>query len=121
MHRRQNPAIETPSVIALPMRPDEWERIAQDLQFSPREAEIARLILQAMGDKEIAAALSVSLSTVRTHLRHIFLRLGIVGRVELVLRIVAAHSKRTSSDSHRQKLILQILPLNIIVVPHLRY
>jgi len=47
------------------------------LKLSVRELEIARMVADDFGDKEIAWRLGVEISTVRTHLKRIFVKLGV--------------------------------------------
>jgi DNA-binding CsgD family transcriptional regulator len=58
--------------------------------LTPREREVARHAVLGRGTDEVAARLSISEHTVRTHLRNIFRKLGIRRRGELtgyVLRV----------------------------------
>jgi DNA-binding CsgD family transcriptional regulator len=48
-----------------------------ELKLSVRELEIARMIADDLSDKEIAWRLGVEISTVRTHLKRIFAKLGV--------------------------------------------
>jgi DNA-binding CsgD family transcriptional regulator len=48
-----------------------------ELRLSVRELEIARMIADDLRDKEIAWRLGVEVSTVRTHLKRIFAKLGV--------------------------------------------
>ncbi|MCP4616889.1 MAG: helix-turn-helix transcriptional regulator [Bradyrhizobium sp.] len=48
-----------------------------DLKLSVRELEIARMVAGDLSDKEIAWRLGIEISTVRTHLKRIFAKLGI--------------------------------------------
>ena len=57
-------------------------RDAQEL--TPQEQAIARLTATGASDKDIAAHLSVSVRTVRTHLEHVYAKLGIHSRRELM-------------------------------------
>jgi DNA-binding NarL/FixJ family response regulator len=52
-------------------------------KLSEREAEIARLACQGMSNKEIASVLRIGASTVKTHLDHVYVKLGVSNRVEL--------------------------------------
>lgn len=61
-------------------------------QLTPRETEIALLVGQGLGYKEMAQQLAMSSSTLNNHLRSIFEKLQINGRVELAL-----HGRRHSS------------------------
>jgi DNA-binding NarL/FixJ family response regulator len=57
-------------------------RRAQDL--TPQEQRIARLAPTGASNKDIATHLAVSVRTVRTHLEHIYAKLGIHLRRELM-------------------------------------
>ncbi|NHA69630.1 helix-turn-helix transcriptional regulator [Phycicoccus flavus] len=59
-------------------------RAPQDL--TPQERRVARLAATGASDKDIAASLTVSVRTVRTHLEHIYLKRGIHSRRELMAR-----------------------------------
>lgn len=48
--------------------------------LSAREVEVLRLIARGCSNSQIAAALSISLPTVATHIRHIFGKLGVDNR-----------------------------------------
>jgi DNA-binding CsgD family transcriptional regulator len=51
--------------------------------LSPREREISLQAVQGMSNAEIAAALELSIATVKFHLSNIFEKLGIVRRSQL--------------------------------------
>ncbi|MEE1211176.1 MAG: helix-turn-helix transcriptional regulator [Treponema sp.] len=56
----------------------------QTLQIlSKRENEIAKLLLQGKTTQETADALFVSVSTVKTHIQHIYEKTGVRNRAEL--------------------------------------
>jgi len=52
--------------------------------LSPREAEILQLIAKGLTNPEVAGILSLSRSTIRTHLEHIYEKLEVTNRVEAV-------------------------------------
>jgi RNA polymerase sigma factor (sigma-70 family) len=54
-------------------------------RLSPREIEVMRHAAAGLGNKELAERLSISRSTVKAHLTHIFQKLRIQGRVELAV------------------------------------
>jgi DNA-binding CsgD family transcriptional regulator len=56
--------------------------------LTPREAEILRLVAQGQTNKEIAAILYVSPLTIRTHLQHVYEKLGVGNRTEAVALIL---------------------------------
>lgn len=64
--------------------PDERRRI---LNISAREAEIAVLIARGMANKQIAAELSISPATVRTHIYNLYQKVGAGSRVELLNKL----------------------------------
>ena len=53
-------------------------------QLSPREIEICLLVCKGLTDQEIASVLGIAFSTVRTHLKHIFMKLDVTNRSELI-------------------------------------
>ncbi len=53
-------------------------------QLSPRETEICLLVCKGLTDREIASVLCIAFSTVRTHLKHIFMKLEVTNRSELI-------------------------------------
>jgi DNA-binding NarL/FixJ family response regulator len=55
-------------------------------KLSPREVQIARCLLDGQSDKEIAAKLGISYWTVRSHVQHVFDKLGVINRRELMVR-----------------------------------
>jgi DNA-binding NarL/FixJ family response regulator len=53
--------------------------------LTPRELEIVRLVAQGLRNKELAARLSITEGTVKIHLHNVYDKLGVDGRLELVL------------------------------------
>jgi DNA-binding CsgD family transcriptional regulator len=64
----------------------ESSRILATGGLSPREKEVARLIRAGLQNKEIAAFLGTSLETVRKQTIRVYDKLGVSGRVQLVLK-----------------------------------
>lgn len=58
--------------------------------LTEREGEILACAAAGKGNKEIADQLCVSLDTVKTHLHHIYQKLGVAGRVEAILTYLHA-------------------------------
>lgn len=52
--------------------------------LTPRELEIVRLVAARLDNQEIAARLSISVGTVKIHLHHVFDKLKLRGRPELL-------------------------------------
>ena len=86
---------------ALPMDADVWQEVASSLTLSPQQQRIVELILQGRQDKEIAAALGLSVPTVRTYLKRVFDRTGANDRLDLVLRIFSI-AQRVAKRHHQR-------------------
>lgn len=56
-----------------------------DQTLTPREVEMVRMVAQGLRNKVIAERLSISEGTVKVHLHNIYEKLGVDGRLELVL------------------------------------
>ena len=56
--------------------------------LSPRELEIARMVAKGYPNKVIAGVLGISSWTVNTHVRRIFVKLGVSSRVAMVSKVI---------------------------------
>ncbi len=56
--------------------------------LSKRELEVIRLLVKGYGNKEIAMELGLSIDTIKTHLKSIFLKLQVKGRTQAAVKVV---------------------------------
>ena len=70
------------------------ESIGKAYRLTPTETRVLRAVVEVGGIRDIAAALSISPTTVKTHLRHIFQKTGVKGQVDLI-RLVAHTASRS--------------------------
>jgi DNA-binding CsgD family transcriptional regulator len=76
------------SLVIEPVGPYELaEVIADAYGLTPREREVARLVVSGSSNPEVAAALSISLTTVQDHLKKVYAKLGVGSRHELTARM----------------------------------
>jgi DNA-binding CsgD family transcriptional regulator len=61
-----------------------WERAPRPAQLTERECDVLELVAQGLTNREVAAGLFISTSTVRTHLEHVFEKLGVRTRAGAV-------------------------------------
>jgi DNA-binding CsgD family transcriptional regulator len=59
--------------------------LANERKLTPRETELVKLLLSGKSNKEVAAATSVEVDTVKKHLSSVFRKCGVGSRVELLL------------------------------------
>ncbi len=52
--------------------------------LTPMENDVVRLVREGLGNKDIGARLFISPRTVQTHLTHVYAKLGVTSRVQLV-------------------------------------
>lgn len=55
--------------------------------LTPREREIVDMVAEGLRNRVIAQRLGISEGTVKLHLHHVYEKLGVTGRVELLLRV----------------------------------
>lgn len=72
--------------------------LAKSTDFTARELDVLRALVEGLSDKEIADRLSISFNTVRAHMSNLMSKTGFDSRTELALRaaksgIVVANTK----------------------------
>ena len=64
------------------------ETFARRYQLSTRESEVVALVLRGYSNQDIATALGFSVATAKKHLTHIFDKVGVDSRAQLISRLV---------------------------------
>jgi DNA-binding NarL/FixJ family response regulator len=65
----------------------EWVRAATRLCLSRRELEIVRALFRGESEKEVASALRISIRTVHTHIEHVYVKMHVQNRAQLLVRV----------------------------------
>jgi DNA-binding CsgD family transcriptional regulator len=84
---------------AVPVSPA--RRDLRALGLSEREAEVLRAVASGHNNSALAAQLGIGVETVKTHLAHIYSKLGVSGRVQavaLLSEILAHHGQNPPSE-----------------------
>lgn len=66
--------------------------------LTPREGEVFDLLLQALGNRQIARRLGITEETVKFHVSNILRKSGAVSRAELLARLVPAAPRPTGEQ-----------------------
>jgi len=61
-----------------------WERAPRPARLTERELDVLELVAQGLTNREVAARLFISTGTVRTHLEHVYEKLGVRSRAGAV-------------------------------------
>lgn len=76
------------SLPPLPIDDALWHVVADTLKLSSQHAKVVELVLRGLCDKQIAAHMGISKSTLRTYLDRIALRVGASGRLAIMRKIL---------------------------------
>jgi DNA-binding NarL/FixJ family response regulator len=87
LHRAVRTAANGGQVLSPTVATQLMARLSQQEQPapSPRELEVLRLVAKGAANKEVARALLISETTVKTHLKHVYAKLGVDTRAAAVV------------------------------------
>jgi DNA-binding NarL/FixJ family response regulator len=71
--------------------------------LTKREEDVVRLLAEGLQNRDIARELNLSEHTVKNYLFHIFDKLGVSSRVELILYAVSSTKRSQTADSQRDQ------------------
>jgi len=60
----------------------------EDLHLTAREYDVLSLVTKGFSNKDVARELSISVSTVKTHLRNIYRKLGVDDRAQAIIKAI---------------------------------
>ena len=72
-------------------------------QLTPREREVLELIARGLSNREIARALTVEESTIRTHVKRILMKLDLRDRVQIAIFAYETGVNRPAAAAHRTR------------------
>ena len=72
------------------------ESAAASFKLTPRQTEVARMMLRGLTDKQIAQSLDISLHTARRHAETVLDRLGVSSRASVLLALLEASQIRVA-------------------------
>lgn len=84
--RAQGAALSIPDALEWARR-TRGPRVRPPSALTPTEARVAELAAQGLSNPEIAERMFISRDTVKTHLRHVYFKLGVRNRTELAARV----------------------------------
>lgn len=82
--------------------PEQIINVKGAVVLSPREDTVVQLVAEGLSNRDIARELNLSEHTIKNYLFHIFDKVGISNRVELVL-YAAAHKTCQEGDARLQR------------------
>lgn len=73
----------------LPLDDAHWEAVVSEMGLSDQQARVVELVLRDLCDKQIAAVMGISKSTLDTYMHRIRTRTGTRGRIQLAMHVMA--------------------------------
>ena len=86
--------------VFLPERITERQQLSEKYELTLRELDVMEYALSGLSNKELVRYLKISLPTLRTHLQHIYLKVGVHSTSELIATVLrGAHPGVFSENS----------------------
>jgi DNA-binding CsgD family transcriptional regulator len=89
----------------------EWRELAESLELSDRELQIAKGVVADLKEATIASRLGISRHTVHTHLERLYRKLGVSSRNALLVRLfstyIEANRRSTPAAVSRRDLVVE--------------
>ncbi len=83
---RASAAMQKPRIVLLDKA--RWDYLQKRYRITPRELEVAKLICRGCGNEEIADRLTISVGTVKVHVRNIYRKTWVENKILMLLRFV---------------------------------
>lgn len=83
---RKEVTMATPTIDATTNAP--LAQVVSDLSLTPRQTQITMMMGQGINREQIAADLGITLSTLRSHQRMLYLKLGVSNRAEMMALLI---------------------------------
>lgn len=77
-------------------------------QFSEREKQVIKLLIQGKSNKQIALALDIALRTVEFHLSNIYAKLGVNSRTEAALQLSKTYLRESAGGELRESTVTEM-------------
>lgn len=88
--RKMQPFLEyTLNSVYMPKRIEERQSLGDKYQLTPRELDVLEQIIAGASNKQLAKDLNLGLATIKTHLLHIFQKMSVSSRAELLAKVIA--------------------------------
>jgi DNA-binding NarL/FixJ family response regulator len=78
-----------------------WLHLRAALGLSSREMQIAQGMFEDQKEDAIAAEMGISPHTVNTYVQRLYRKLDVCSRVQLIVRLMAAHLALSTANSNR--------------------
>lgn len=86
-HLRDGERFVSPGLLAMVFGPETLAHSSSD-SLTPRERRVLALLVEGRSNREIASELFIGESTVKTHLRNVYEKLGVANRIQAVNRAI---------------------------------